>query len=273
MSEIIIKDLCFAYNKDIDVINNLSLTIEKGQYISILGHNGSGKSTLARLIVGLLKKKSGEIIVRGNELNKENLRKIRRDVAIVFQNPDNQFIGSTVEDDIAFGLENHQVPHEEMQGIIDKLLNDVDMSAFKSKEPSMLSGGQKQRIAIAGVLATNPKIIIFDEATSMLDPRGRSDIASLIEKMRKNNPDLTIISITHDIEEAFLSDEVVVLSKGKIALQGKPTEVFKDREKLKELSLSMPLVMDIIDQLKSSNINIKCEDNFDSLVEGLCQLK
>lgn len=273
MSEIIIKNLSFSYNDGVDVIKDLSLSIEKGKYVSILGHNGSGKSTLARLIIGLLRKKSGEIYVRDLPLNKENLRKIRSEVAIVFQNPDNQFIGATVEDDIAFGLENHQVPHEEMQCIIDKLLSDVDMLNHAKKEPAMLSGGQKQRVAIAGVLATNPKILILDEATSMLDPKGKKDIAKLISKMREDNKELTIISITHDVEEAFLSDEIVVIDNGTIALQGKPEEVFKDRKRIEELGLAMPLVMDIKDQLKQEGINLKCENTLDSLAEALCQLK
>ena len=275
MSEIEIKHLTFAYDDQDEkpILDDASLSIEKGQYVSILGHNGSGKSTLAKLIIGLLIPDSGKIFVQGQELNKKTVRDIRKNVSLVFQNPDNQFIGATVEDDVAFGLENRQVEHEKMQGIIDHFLQEVGMEDFKNKEPSMLSGGQKQRVAIAGALSLNPDIIIFDEATSMLDPHGKKEIAALISKMKKNNPDLTVISITHEIEEAFLSNEVIILHQGKIVAQGKPIEVFKDKEKITSYQLSVPLILDIKEQLKKEGINIKCDNNIDSLVEALCQSK
>ena len=274
MSEIEIRHLTFAYNEnEKPILDDISLKIEKGQYVSILGHNGSGKSTLAKLMIGLLIKDKGDIIIQGQELNKKTVHDIRKNVALVFQNPDNQFIGATVEDDVAFGLENRCVEHEKMQGIIDHFLQEVGMEEFRNKEPSMLSGGQKQRVAIAGALALNPNIIIFDEATSMLDPHGKKEISSLISKMRKNNPDLTLISITHEIEEAFLSDEVIIIHQGKVVAQGKPEEVFKDKEKITSYQLSVPLILDIKDELKKEGINIKCENNIDSLVEALCQSK
>ena len=174
---------------------------------------------------------------------------------------------------MAFGLENRCVKHEDMQPIIDRFLKEVGMEEYRYKEPSMLSGGQKQRVAIAGALALNPDIIIFDEATSMLDPHGKKEIASLIEKMRKNNPELTLISITHEIEEAFLSDEVIILHKGKIVAQGKPEEVFKNQEEIASYQLNIPLILDVKEQLKKEGIKVNCDNNINSLVEALCQSK
>ena len=274
MNEIEIRNLTFSYNEgETPILNDISLNIEKGHYVSILGHNGSGKSTLAKLMIGLLIKDQGEIIIQGQELNKKTVRDIRKKVSLVFQNPDNQFIGATVEDDVAFGLENRCVKHEDMQPIIDRFLKEVGMEEYRYKEPSMLSGGQKQRVAIAGALALNPDIIIFDEATSMLDPHGKKEIASLIEKMRKNNPELTLISITHEIEEAFLSDEVIILHKGKIVAQGKPEEVFKNQEEIASYQLNIPLILDVKEQLKKEGIKVNCDNNINSLVEALCQSK
>ena len=176
MSLIEVKHLSFSYNKEDNVINDVSFNIEAGKYVSIIGHNGSGKSTMSRLLIGLLEPKEGEIYLFGEKLTKKNVRQIRNKVGIVFQNPDNQFIGSTVRDDIAFGLENHQVPHEKMDDIINEFSEKVNMSKFLDKEPEKLSGGQKQRVAIAGILAMKPEIVVFDEATSMLDPRGKNEI-------------------------------------------------------------------------------------------------
>jgi energy-coupling factor transport system ATP-binding protein len=269
-----VKNLCFSYSSKKETIADVSFVVEKGKYISIVGHNGSGKSTIAKLLIGLLEKKSGEVIVDSLSLNKENLYKIRNKIALVFQNPDNQFIGATVEDDIAFGLENRNVPSEKMQGIIDEYADAVGMKDFLKKEPSNLSGGQKQRVAIAGALALSPSILILDEATSMLDPKGKREIRELINKMRKNNPDLTVISITHDIEEAFNSDEVIVIHQGKVAFSGEPTTVFKNRELLDKFELDVPFVIDIIMRLRNEGIlideNIK---DLDSLAEALWELK
>ncbi len=261
-----IKNLTFSYQKDTSIINNVSFTVEKGKFVSLLGHNGSGKSTLAKLLIGLLTPTSGEIYIDGLLLKKENIGKIRKKIALIFQNPDNQFIGATVEDDIAFGLENNQVPPSLMQEKINDIAKKVDMFAFLKKEPSNLSGGQKQRVAIAGGLVMEPEILILDEATSMLDPKGRREIKQLILKMRENNPNLTIISITHDIEEANLSDEVIVMDKGIIVLQGTPKEVLNDNRKLKELSLEVPFVFKLKEALKKEDL-IKNEDDFESIDE------
>ena len=271
-----LKNICFSVKekgKVKDILKDVSFNFKYGKNYVITGANGCGKSTLAKLMIGLLIKDQGEIIIQGQELNKKTVRDIRKKVSLVFQNPDNQFIGATVEDDVAFGLENRCVKHEDMQPIIDRFLKEVGMEEYRYKEPSMLSGGQKQRVAIAGALALNPDIIIFDEATSMLDPHGKKEIASLIEKMRKNNPELTLISITHEIEEAFLSDEVIILHKGKIVAQGKPEEVFKNQEEIASYQLNIPLILDVKEQLKKEGIKVNCDNNINSLVEALCQSK
>ena len=256
MNKIEVENLVFAYNENEQVLKHVSFKVREGSYISIVGHNGSGKSTLARLLIGLLAPAEGKIIIDGEVLTNKNVRSLRKKIGLVFQNPDNQFIGATVEDDIAFGLENKRVPRPEMQNIIKNYAKRVGMDEFLDKEPSRLSGGQKQRVAIAGALALEPEIIIFDEATSMLDPKGKSDIKGLIEEMRQYNPNLTILSITHDVEEAFLSDEVIVMSRGEIAFKGKPEEVFRNRQALESLHLEMPFILDLKDRLKSEKIDL-----------------
>lgn len=273
MDKIVVKNLSFSYEKEHETLSNISFDIPQGSYVSIVGHNGSGKSTLAKLLIGLIKADSGDIYVDGVLCVHKNISEIRSKMCLVFQNPDNQFIGSTVEDDIAFGLENKRVPHEEMDGIIQEFAQEVGMDQYLQKEPSMLSGGQKQRVAIAGALALNPEILILDEATSMLDPKGKAEISDLILKMRKNNRDLTIISITHDIEEAFLSDEVIVLSQGKIVLQGIPEEVFSHHEQLQQIHLDVPFVLNLKEKLQNSGIKLDCPNDINSIAEDLCQLK
>ena len=270
MNKIEVKNLCFAYNKDSDmVINHISFRVKEGSYVSIIGHNGSGKSTLARLLIGLLAPSDGEIYVADQLVTSKNIKSIRQKIGLVFQNPDNQFIGATVEDDIAFGLENRRIPRKEMQDIINKYAERVGMIEYLQKEPSRLSGGQKQRVAIAGALSLEPEILILDEATSMLDPKGKKDIRDLISEMKKLNPSLTILSITHDVEEAFLSDEVLVLSKGEIAFKGKPEEVFSNRNALQSLKLGMPFVLDLKDRLKQEGIDIQCDNDIDNIAEVL----
>lgn len=262
MNKIELKNISFSYSKDdTEVVKHVSFNVREGSYVSIIGHNGSGKSTLARLIIGLLAPNEGEIYVDGELLTSKSVRNIRKKIGLVFQNPDNQFIGATVEDDIAFGLENRRVPRQDMQEIINNYAKRVGMEDFLTKEPSHLSGGQKQRVAIAGALALNPEILILDEATSMLDPKGKSDIRGLINEMKKANPNLTILSITHDVEEAYDSDTVFVLNKGELAFKGKPQEVFSNRKILESLHLEMPFIMDLKDKLQKENIDInKCED-------------
>lgn len=264
-----IKDLSFSYEQDGEFIKNLSLSIEKGKYTVILGHNGSGKSTLAKLIVGLIEADSGDIYVLGDKLSIDTVYQIRNKVGIVFQNPDNQFIGSTVRDDIAFGLENHLVESSKMDDLINEYAKKVGMEEFLDKEPSNLSGGQKQRVAIAGILVMHPDIIIFDEATSMLDPKGKREIKELTTKMREINPDITIISITHDIEEALLADNVVILQNGRVILHEEAKDAFKDGKKVIELGLDLPFKYKLHNSLKE--LGIELEDNdMEAMVNSLC---
>ena len=271
MKSIIFNKVSYSYGQEGFAIKDLSLELEEGSYVALIGHNGSGKSTLAKLIIGLLPLTSGEIIVNGLKLEKANYAKIRSEVGIVFQNPDNQFIGSTVEDDIAFGLENRQVPHEEMQGIIDDFSNKVGMKEYLKKEPTNLSGGQKQRVAIAGILALNPKIIIFDEATSMLDPRGRNEISKIIKEMRENRKDLTIISITHDVEEAYRADKVILLNKGELKAFDTPSKIFSNDDLVKECNLIKPFLLNVKDECQKVGIKIGDASSIEEAVEKICQ--
>ena len=270
MSLIEVKNLSFSYIENKEVISDISFNVEKGDYVTIIGHNGSGKSTLARLLTGLLVSKSGEIIIDGLKLNEENVYKIREKLGIVFQNPDNQFIGSTVRDDIAFGLENRLVKSEEMDEIINKYAGIVGLEKFLDKEPSALSGGQKQRVAIAGVLAMKPDIIIFDEATSMLDPKGKKDIKELMNKIHSEG-EFTIISITHDIEEVMQANDCIVLNKGKIYMHDKPSNIFKKGEELRKIDLDVPFSLKIKEAFKREKINLKADD-LEKMAEELWQL-
>ena len=268
-----VKNLTFSYDKNSNIIENLNLTIEKGKFVSIVGHNGSGKSTLAKLFIGLLEPNEGEIYINDELLTKKNVNSLRTNMALVFQNPDNQFIGATVEDDIAFGLENRQVERTKMKELVNEFAKKVGMENFLQKEPSMLSGGQKQRVAIAGALALSPDIIIFDESTSMLDPKGKKDIRELILKMRKNNPDLTVISITHDIEEAYESDDVVVLNKGRLVTSGNPKQVLNNAELMKTIGIDVPFALVVKDKLEKKGKKIPEVNTIDELVEALWELK
>ena len=271
MGIIEVKNLSFAYDESAKTIDEVSFSIEEGTYTTIIGHNGSGKSTIAKLIAGLLEKASGSIMVDGMELNVENLNKIRSDIGIVFQNPDNQFIGSTVRDDIAFGLENHCVPQKEMDQIIEENAALVGMTKYLNQEPTRLSGGQKQRVAIAGVLAMKPKILIFDEATSMLDPQGKDEIKRVITELHGESK-LTILSITHDIDEVAKSDYVIAMDGGHVAITGTPKEVFKDPEKLKKMKLDVPFSLKLSEELQACGLHVSSQITQEGLVEELCQL-
>ena len=266
-----VEDLSFAYNEEQETIDRISFSIQKGQYVTILGHNGSGKSTIAKLLIGLLEKKSGSIWIAGKELNIENLYAIREHIGIVFQNPDNQFIGATVRDDIAFGLENMCVDPQRMELLINTYAKRVGMIDFLNHEPSKLSGGQKQRVAIAGILAMSPDIIILDEATSMLDPIGKREINSLVKELNKEK-EMTIISITHDIEEAVFADQIILLNKGKIIEVGTPETILRKTELLKNLELDIPFALKISEGLAKQNIQIKEHLSIEKMVEELCQL-
>ncbi len=266
-----VKDLCYSYNETDLAVDNASFVIEKGSYTTIIGHNGSGKSTIAKLLLGLLEKKSGDIYISGIELTLENLGKIRNEIGIVFQNPDNQFIGSTVRDDIAFGLENHCFKQEDMDGIIEEYAAKVSMTDFLNSEPTNLSGGQKQRVAIASVLAMNLGIIVFDEATSMLDPTGKREINALIKQIHQQQK-LTIISITHDIEEVAQSDNVIVVDQGKIAMIGKPEEVFDNEKMMVRMKLDIPFAFKLRNALKARGIKVTSTLDNERMAQEVCQL-
>ena len=259
MSKLEIKNLCFSYSEDRPTIDDISFTLEKGSYTVILGHNGSGKSTLAKLIIGLLEKKSGQIFFNDEEMDKKSIKKLQSKTALVFQNPDNQFIGATVEDDIAFGLENKQFPHDKMQEEINRFAESVHMLEYLKKEPSNLSGGQKQRVALAGALILRPEILILDEATSMLDPKGKSTVRKAIDRIHQENPDLTILSITHDVDEALLADRVFILSHGKLVKDGTPKEILRDKAALLDLKLEVPFVYHMENKLSEIGINSQAE--------------
>lgn len=270
MSSLKVDNLSFSYDKNV-VLDNISFEVEKGEYISLMGHNGSGKSTLAKLIMGLLENKNGSIYIDDIEMKENNINELRSKLGIVFQNPDNQFIGATVQDDIAFGLENHLVKPEDMDKIINEFAEKVNMKNFLSKEPSSLSGGQKQRVAIAGVLAMKPEILILDEATSMLDPRGKKEIIDLVHLLRINQKDLTIFSITHDPEEAYLSDKVLVLDQGKIKYYDTPKNVFSHYDELVNMGLDIPFEMKIKNLLIKENIDVSECQNLLEVKEYLCR--
>ena len=223
--------------------------MKHGEWLSIIGHNGSGKSTTVRLIDGLLEAESGQILIEGHKLSEDNVWDIRHKISMVFQNPDNQFVGATVEDDIAFGLENKGIPLKEMRERVVEALNLVDMSDFKTREPARLSGGQKQRVAIAGAVAMRPSIIILDEATSMLDPEGRLELIGTIQKIREQYG-MTVISITHDLDEVTLSDRVLVMKNGQIESSSSPRELFSRGDELLDLGLDIPFTSTIIKALR-----------------------
>lgn len=270
------KDVSFTYpDTKKAILDHISFKIKKGSWTSLIGHNGSGKSTISKLINGLLLPNSAndsKINVLGMMLNPKTVWDIREKVGIVFQNPDNQFVGATVGDDVAFGLENRAVPREQMVKIVQKVLADVGMLDYIDAEPANLSGGQKQRVAIAGILAVEPEIIILDESTSMLDPKGREQILKIIRHLKKEK-NLTVISITHDIDEANMADDVIVLNDGKILAQGSPTKIFGKTEMLQQIGLDIPFIQKLINKLNKVGIsvpkNIKTKDE---LKQYLCQL-
>lgn len=267
-----VSNLSFSYTEEGNTIQDVSFSIPKGSYTTIIGHNGSGKSTIAKLIIGLLKTQSGTIRILGTELTPETVYDLRSHVGIVFQNPDNQFIGSTVADDIAFGLENHCVPQEDMQALIEKSAASVGMSDFLQAEPTHLSGGQKQRVAIAGILAMTPDIIIFDESTSMLDPQGKASINAQIKRLH-DEKNITILSITHDMEEVAQSQHVIVLNHGVVEMEGTPKEVFAQEAMLKKMQLDIPFALKFSKAMQKEGFSSIHALTLDEVVNQLCQLK
>jgi energy-coupling factor transport system ATP-binding protein len=236
-------------------LNNVSLDIYEGEWLAIVGHNGSGKSTMAKLLNGLQFPQTGEITVCGIKLDEESIWDIRKKLGMVFQNPDNQFVGTTVQDDVAFGLENNGIPRDEMVTRVEDSLKRVKMDKFLYQEPHHLSGGQKQRVAIAGVLALRPSIIILDEATSMLDPRGREEVLETV-RLLKEEKSLTVISITHDLEEAAKADRIIVMNKGEVFREGTPEEIFSMDEQLVQLGLDIPFSVKMTKALRNDGIDL-----------------
>lgn len=267
-----LKNVEFRYKQEYpNAVDDVSFDITHGQYITIIGHNGSGKSTLSKIIIGVLHKQKGEIRLFNEIVTNKNIKQLRKHLGIVFQNPDNQFIGSTVRDDIAFGLENHLVPPIDMDEIINRVSKAVDMEKYLDHEPLWLSGGQKQRVAIASVLALEPDIIIFDEATSMLDPKGKREVKEIMLELQKQR-NKTIISITHDMDEIINADKVIVMNKGKLVRYGTPAEILKEWEFLQSIHLDIPFVLKVSLGLKNKGINIKETLNEEELISKICQL-
>lgn len=257
---ITVNNLFFKYdsNQTHYQLENVSFHVKQGEWLSIIGHNGSGKSTTVRLIDGLLEAESGQIIIDGQELTEDNVWELRHKIGMVFQNPDNQFVGATVEDDVAFGLENKGIPLKDMKERVGQALDLVGMSEFKMREPARLSGGQKQRVAIAGAVAMRPQVIILDEATSMLDPEGRLELIRTIRAIRQKY-NLTVISITHDLDEVALSDRVIVMKNGKVESTFTPKALFGRGNRLISLGLDVPFTSRLMAALAANGLDIGTE--------------
>lgn len=264
------EQVSFRYEEDGPyALEDVSFSINRGEWLAIVGHNGSGKSTIAKLMNGLLFPEKGTISIKDFSLSEETIWEARKVVGMVFQNPDNQFVGTTVQDDVAFGLENHGIPREEMVRRIEEALKIVKMDGFLNQEPHHLSGGQKQRVAIASVLALRPEVIILDEATSMLDPRGRAEVMDTVQRL-KDEENLTIVSITHDLEEASRADRIIVMNRGRIYNEGTPKSVFALDKELIRLGLDIPFTYKLGKRLKEQGWALS--DDFlheDKLVEDI----
>lgn len=256
------EDVTFTYNPEQEgatpAVENLSFSIKNGEWIALVGHNGSGKSTIAKLMNGLLFPNEGTVSAMGQKMAEESLWEIRSQMGMVFQNPDNQFVGATVQDDVAFALENNGVPHAEMVKRVKESLRQVKMEEYMDHEPHHLSGGQKQRVAIAGALALRPRLLILDEATSMLDPQGRVEVIETIRELREATG-LTVLSITHDLEEAALADRIIVMNAGHKHTEGTPEEVFLAGNELTELGLDLPFAMRMSHLLKEAGVELRGE--------------
>ena len=274
-----IENVCYQYDEDdVAAVDHVSLNVEKGSFVAVLGHNGSGKSTLAKLMNALYLPTEGRVLVCGlDTAQDEEVWHVRRHAGMVFQNPDNQIVANVVREDVAFGLENLGVPHEDMIPRIDAALAAVRMTERASFAPHMLSGGQKQRVAVAGVLAMQPEVMIMDEATAMLDPSGRADVLATVRKLNREQG-MTVIWITHFMEEAAVADRVVVLDKGKIALDGTPAEVFSQVQKVKALGLDVPPMAELAMRLRAGGLSLPdgiltVADMVKELKKALCPSK
>ncbi len=268
-----VNNITFQYNEADYALKDVTFSVAKGEWLAIVGHNGSGKSTLARILNGLLLPQEGKVQVGEYLLSEETIWEIRRKIGMVFQNPDNQFVGTTVKDDVAFGLENNGFPREEMISRLEQAVKLVKMEDFLDVEPHNLSGGQKQRVAIAGILAVQPDIIILDEATSMLDPKGREEVLNVVRQL-KIEKNLTVISITHDLDEAAKADRMIVMNKGEIFAEGDPETIFKLDDKLVEIGLDLPFSIKLSKALRDNGIPLsKHHLDEEGLVNELWTLK
>ncbi|WP_409291001.1 energy-coupling factor ABC transporter ATP-binding protein [Peribacillus sp. SCS-37] len=268
-----IENITFRYDEqEKNAVDSVSFEIKRGEWLAIVGHNGSGKSTLAKLLNGLLFPGGGSISVQGKQLSEETIWDVRKEIGMVFQNPDNQFVGTTVQDDVAFGLENAGIPRDEMVARVHDALNRVKMDAFLNQEPHHLSGGQKQRVAIAGVLALRPSIIILDESTSMLDPKGRQEVLDTVRELMSERG-VTVLSITHDLEEAARADRIIVMNQGSIYREGTPEEIFQLEEELIALGLDIPFSVKLSSLLGKRGIPLEGTHlTEEKLVNDLCRL-
>lgn len=260
MTEILsFNNVTFSYTPDQPelrkAVEDITFSVKKGEWIAVVGHNGSGKSTMAKMMSGLLFPASGEVRFIKDVLTEENLWQTRSQIGLVFQNPDNQFVGATVQDDVAFSLENNGVPYEEMVVRVQESLEQVKMENFINHEPHHLSGGQKQRVAIAGALAMHPKLLILDEATSMLDPQGRDEVLQTVQNLQEKIG-LTVLSITHDLEEAILADRIIFMNDGKKFAEGTPSEIFALGDKLLEFGLDLPFAMKMTKLLQAEGVQL-----------------
>lgn len=237
-------------------LQDVSFTLYEGEWLAVVGHNGSGKSTLAKLLIGLMFPSSGEVNLFLEQLSEDNLWETRSRMGIVFQNPDNQFVGSTVQDDVAFALENNGVPHGMMVKRVQEALEQVKMTEYVNHEPHHLSGGQKQRVAIAGALALQPELLILDEATSMLDPHGREEVIEIVKKLR-SEIGLTVLSITHDLEEVLLADRILVMNEGQILMIGTPDEIFQQGTELEKVGLDLPFALRVSELLRTAGVELQ----------------
>ncbi|MFD1031527.1 energy-coupling factor ABC transporter ATP-binding protein [Metaplanococcus flavidus] len=267
------ENVTFTYNAEDEgvqpAVSGVSFSIQEGEWIALVGHNGSGKSTIAKLMNGLLFPGKGEVKVFSQTMTEDTLWDIRSQMGMVFQNPDNQFVGATVQDDVAFALENNGVPHKEMVERVHEALSQVKMEDYKDHEPHHLSGGQKQRVAIAGALAMRPKLLILDEATSMLDPQGRREVIETIRRLRES-AGLTVISITHDLEEAALAERIIVMNQGGKHVEGSPKDVFQRGSELTEMGLDLPFAMRMTHLLQEAGVGLQEEHmTEDELVDEL----
>ncbi len=268
-----VENVSFKYEgQEQRALNNVTLSINEGEWLAIVGHNGSGKSTLAKLLNGLQFPVEGQIVVKDQVLSEDTVWDVRKEIGMVFQNPDNQFVGTTVQDDVAFGLENNGIPRDVMVERVKWALESVKMDAFLDQEPHHLSGGQKQRVAIASVLALQPSIVILDEATSMLDPRGRAEVIETVRKLKENKA-FTVVSITHDLEEASKADRIIVMNGGQVYREGTPNEIFQLDQELTDIGLDIPFSIKLSKALANNNVAISDQYlSYEQLVKELCAL-